>query len=137
MQHWLLSSPTSADLGLIIEGKSYERPRLNERYIYLSFIALYLAVVQTGLYIWLDRSKLPLPTSSFRSTSKIDPVSPSKLTRVVSESRVVDFVEKGLQFGRHAAITSAFVSITGPFAYLFVRGKIWRFVHAIARASYP
>ncbi|KAH0609035.1 uncharacterized protein H6S33_001263 [Morchella sextelata] len=58
---YLLSSTKGDKLSFIVDGKTYERPRLNERFIYLVYSASHVGLVQGILHIYRDRGRLEFP----------------------------------------------------------------------------
>lgn len=137
VQLYLLSRDSSRDLGLIIEGRSYERPRLNERYIYMSFLAFYIAAAQTALHFYEDRNRLVLASPSFNGKIDIPTPATTKFGRYFQNLEITKFLEMVTARGKAILTFSLLTTTTGPFVYVFFRGKIWRFMHAITRSYYP
>ncbi|PWW72430.1 hypothetical protein C7212DRAFT_227285 [Tuber magnatum] len=113
---YLWSGSKDDRLGLIIEGKSYERPRLNERFLYMIFFAYYTGFVQAVLHLYEDRGRLQLPHLY---------LSP----KAAFKKKLVEVPSGAL----HMALISA---CTAPFAYMPFRGVIWHYTLVTAKAFY-
>ncbi|KAF8474949.1 nucleoporin protein Ndc1-Nup [Kalaharituber pfeilii] len=96
------------DLGITtsVDGRSYERPRLNERFLYLLFLSLWTGIVHTVYHLSTDKDRVDLP-----------PVSKQEGKGVA------------VQAGKQALFTA----VSGMFAYLFVRKSAWRYTLRVAR----
>lgn len=60
---YIWSCSEEKGLGMIDRSK-YERPRLNERPVFLRTMFLFTAVVASGLHLYYDRDRVPLLTTS-------------------------------------------------------------------------
>ncbi|KAL7267236.1 hypothetical protein RUND412_010183 [Rhizina undulata] len=111
-----LSASTSNDLKFIIEGKSYERPRLNERYLYLAYFAVYTGCAQGVLHIIHDRGKVEID-------KKAGPF--KELMR-----------QRAPFIFANAFFLSLLSGVTAPLIYLAVRPMIWTCTLNLARRVY-
>lgn len=59
---YIFSAPRDAHIYWITDAKNNERPRLNERPIYLTAYFLMLALAQTGVHLYYDYDRIPMPT---------------------------------------------------------------------------
>jgi len=69
-QVFISSAPKSANIQWITDAKNNERPRLNERPIYLMAFFLILAIVQTAVHLIYDYDRVDLPTMKTNSEVK-------------------------------------------------------------------
>ena len=133
---YLLSCSPEDQLGVVVEGRclhvasvgseggmligdcrSYERPRLNERFLYLVFFSVFIGVLSGGAHIYYDRARLVLPEVPYASYQDAGlaqiPILASKLGSYVS-----------------------FSSIFGPLVYAPFRYILWSHTLAFARHFY-
>ncbi|CUS09590.1 unnamed protein product [Tuber aestivum] len=131
---YLWSGSREDRLGFIIEGKSYERPRLNERFLYMIFFACYTGFIQAALHLYEDRGRLQLP-HLYVWPSEVEPT--SVLNAELSQlSPKAAFKKKFLEVpsgALHMALVSA---CTAPFAYMPFRGVVWHYTLATAKTFY-
>ncbi|RPB14400.1 hypothetical protein P167DRAFT_484672 [Morchella conica CCBAS932] len=113
---YLLSSTKGDKLSFIVDGKTYERPRLNERFIYLVYSASHVGLVQGILHIYRDRGRLEFPDVN---------VPPNEALK----ARIPVIVKD--------ALTLAIIALfTCPITYFFVRSGIWHYTLIIARTFF-
>jgi len=117
-----------------LPSRSYERPRLNERFLYLVFFACYTGFIQAALHLYEDRGRLQLPhlyvwPNEVERTSILDAKS-SQLSPKAAFKKKFPEVPSG---ALHMALVS---SCTAPFAYMPFRGVIWHYTLATAKTFY-
>ncbi|KAI9873812.1 MAG: hypothetical protein M1830_010584 [Pleopsidium flavum] len=136
---YVWSQSTGANLNWVAEGKSYERPRLNERPIYLRSIFLTLALMQSILHLYLDYDRLLLPVTK----TKPETASEQRPHTVVMpltqlKTRLPRLVQRSLP-------RALSIIILGPVVYsLFLRRTAWswslflaKIFWSLARSSEP
>ncbi|KZF25750.1 hypothetical protein L228DRAFT_83042 [Xylona heveae TC161] len=122
---YVWSVPQKANLNWINEGKSYERPRLNERPIYLRSIFIFLAFIQSFVHLFNDYDQVRLPT---RKTSRSNPRS-----QFVA-SPIVQLKYKFLGLAQIAFFRALSLSIVGPIIYsMFIRRTAWRWMLSVSK----
>ncbi|RPA90652.1 hypothetical protein L873DRAFT_400066 [Choiromyces venosus 120613-1] len=131
---YLWSGSKEDRLSFIIEGKSYERPRLNERYLYLIFFACYTGFIQAALHLYEDRGRLQLPhlyvwPTEDEPTSVPDAKSLQLSPKAAFKKKMID-VPSGAFY---MALVSA---CTAPFAYIPFRGIIWHYTLVTAKTFF-
>ncbi|KAF2086149.1 hypothetical protein K490DRAFT_58131 [Saccharata proteae CBS 121410] len=65
IETYMWSQPTESKFGFIDQGKTYERPRMNERPIYLRAMFLILGIFQAGFHLYHDYDRIQLPRTKF------------------------------------------------------------------------
>lgn len=113
---YLLSCRPSEQLGIVIEGKSYERPRLNERFIYLLFFSGYIGVVQGIQHVASDRARLVFPEDTVPTKDAFLKQFPPALW--------------------NSGVVVSISTVTAAFVYLFFRPMLWANTLWIARQFY-
>lgn len=111
-----------------------DRSRLNERFLYLTFLAVWTGVVHTVVHLSNDRDRVDLPSVT------IEPRKSGEELAVEDLRKANVFKEKLTKEGRlvllRALRQSIIATITGMFAYLPVRGPMWRYTLRITRIFY-
>jgi nucleoporin NDC1 len=110
--------------------RRFERPRLNERSIYLRIMFLILGLVQSVLHLLYDADRVPLQTASARPGTK----------RKANEAgyHPYNHLKAVLPAILQASITRvAFVSLIGTVVYtLFLRQLAWRWAVSLIGSIY-
>ncbi|KAI4258212.1 MAG: hypothetical protein L6R42_005231, partial [Xanthoria sp. 1 TBL-2021] len=120
-QIYIWSVPDSANLNWIIQGRSWERQRLNERPIYLRSHYLMLGLLQTILHLYFDYDKIQ------RSLNQMGSGFPPKDLPNTVVKPVEQFKSQLPNIARQLGIISVSASLLGPFIYSFtVRNLAWR-----------
>ncbi|KAF8252840.1 hypothetical protein K440DRAFT_362443 [Wilcoxina mikolae CBS 423.85] len=114
---YLLSSNDTDQLGIVIEGRSYERPRLNERFLYLIFFSAYIGVLQGIYHVAQDRARLEFPDVPITSYKE-------------AARRQLPLL------GWNVGVLTAVSAVTGPLAYLPFRHIFWSYTLWFARQFY-
>lgn len=124
-QVFISSAPKSANLQWITEAKNTERPRLNERPIYLMAFFLILALVQAAAHLIYDYDRIDLPAMKTNREVKaakpelgpIESVPPS--TKIWASLPTI----AGSSFKRALVMT-----VLTPFIYaIFIRHTAWSY----------
>ncbi|KAL8931410.1 MAG: hypothetical protein Q9211_006981, partial [Gyalolechia sp. 1 TL-2023] len=125
---YIWSVPKEANLSWVVQGRSWERPRLNERPIYLRSLYLGLALLQTALHLKLDYDEVKAPFGSPHNTQSSDEQSLAPVNPVEQmKSRIPELLQ-GI------GLVSLGSIILGPTIYsLTIRKIAWRTSHECAR----
>ncbi|KAI5778205.1 nucleoporin protein Ndc1-Nup [Geopyxis carbonaria] len=113
---YLYSSGDDAQLHMITEARSYERPRLNERFLYILFLALYTGMIQGINHIREDKGRVVLSSSS---------LSPQEAIKL----HYLDAL-------KHMSSSTMVACLSGPIVYLPLRPLIWENALILARTFY-
>lgn len=128
---FVFSAPSSANIRWITDARNNERPRLNERPIYLMSYFLLLALVQTGWHLAYDYDKVEMPahkTNKDNTSRKADEVSATEVTPGTTILRqMVKVVMSCVQ-------RSLVMSFVTPFIYsIFIRRTAWSYTLGFAK----
>ncbi len=121
--HWC--APKNANINWFTDGKVNERPRLNERHLYLNTCFFALALVQTGLHLCFDYDRVHLPV---HKTSKdnverkpedgsVAAVSPAQEIQMKAFPTLFSCIKRSL----------IMTAVTPVIYYLFVRRALWSY----------
>ncbi|MCJ1364732.1 hypothetical protein MMC16_003848 [Acarospora aff. strigata] len=125
---YVWSQPKSANLNWIVEGKSYERPRLNERPIYLRSIFLTLGLMQSCLHLFYDYDRVHIPVT------KTKPQTASDQPSAIAVQPLAQLRTKLPHLVQVAIPRALSIMILGPIVYsLFVRRMAWSWSLFLAR----
>jgi nucleoporin NDC1 len=119
----IFTAPASDNLKWIVESRTTERPRLNERPIYLTTYFFALALVQTACHLIYDYDRLDLPTIK---TAQAVPEEQNEQTAQTPELPI-DKVKKGLlRIGVTVLSRSIGLTLIMPLVYsMTVRKTFW------------
>lgn len=140
------SAPSSANLQWVAEGKyegpgnyhiagselmvsrSYERPRLNERPIYLRSVLFTLAFMQSIYHLYYDYDRVTLPVTKSRSDPVADQQPPTVMSIVAKLRATVP------QLSQTILQRSVSMIFIGPIAYtLLIRRTAWSWTLFLAK----
>lgn len=128
---FVFSAPSSANIRWITDAKNNERPRLNERPIYLMSYFLLLALVQTGWHLANDYDKVEMPahkTDKSNTSRKAEEASANEITPGTKVLRQMVTVVKD------CVSRSLIMSVVSPFIYsIFIRGTAWSYTLGFAK----
>ncbi|KAI9828562.1 MAG: hypothetical protein M1819_006554 [Sarea resinae] len=125
---YVWSAPDNSNLNWVTEGKSYERPRLNERPIYLRCIFLVLAVLQSGLHLYYDYDRVLIPTVKPKPSSATEQ-NATALTPPLTQIR-----SALPKLAQTSVFRALIVVMLGPIIYpLFMRQTAWNSTLLIAK----
>jgi nucleoporin NDC1 len=125
---YIFSAPNSANIKWITDAKNAERPRLNERPIYLTTYFIFLAITQAGCHIYYDYDRIDLPVKKTKpeagATTNAQVVTPPYVSlRAQLPSLAVSSIRRSLT-----------MSIASPVIYLFtVREFVWSWTLMFAK----
>jgi len=123
---YIWSASSSAKLSMVEVGKSYERPRLNERPMYLRAVFISIGVMQAFWHLYYDYDRVKFP----QGQNAVDGVlQPTGITVMVN--RLKDQIRKNtpllpLRAGASLIIGSIFYG-------LFLRQTIWNWTFTFAK----
>ncbi|KAL8718716.1 MAG: hypothetical protein Q9225_004180 [Loekoesia sp. 1 TL-2023] len=125
---YIWSVPKEANLNWVVQGRSWERQRLNERPIYLRSLYLGLAILQTLLHLGFDYDEIrgSVDNADYRPAPQERPQ--------IAITPVEHMKSKGSGILREIGTISLISSVIGPVIYsLTVRSTAWRTSLACAR----
>ncbi|KAI5841293.1 nucleoporin protein Ndc1-Nup-domain-containing protein [Tricharina praecox] len=117
MTLYLLSCGPEDQLGVVVEGRSYERPRLNERFLYLVFFSVFIGVFRGCAHVYYDRARLVFPEVPYAS---------------YKDAGAAQIPTVAWNVGYYVS----FFSIFGPLVYFPFRYILWSHTLAFARHFY-
>ncbi|KAI5249997.1 hypothetical protein E4T42_05103 [Aureobasidium subglaciale] len=116
---YIFTTAKNANLAWIDPGRSYERPKLNERPILLRSQFLFLALAQSAIHLYKDYDLIRLPQS------------PSK------DSPVVQLKNELQNIVAHTAKLVSLTCLFGPFVYFAVwRNLAWALAFKVGRTLF-
>ncbi|KAL8980735.1 MAG: hypothetical protein Q9177_005794 [Variospora cf. flavescens] len=125
---YIWSVSKEANLNWVVQGRSWERQRLNERPVYLRSLYLGLALLQTGFHLWMDYDTIR------GSVEPVDQASPPQESSQAPSNPVEQLKSRFPKLLQEIGIISSFSAVIGPIVYsLTVRKTAWRISHACAR----
>lgn len=102
------------------QARSYERPRLNERPIYLRSTFLILALLQSVLHLYRDYDRVALPVSK-SNQAELSDKQPHR-----TEPPLTQLKTRLLRLLHHTGLKALSVLLIGPIIYaIFVRQIAW------------
>jgi nucleoporin NDC1 len=124
---YIWTQPESKKLGYTDQGKNYERLRLNERPMFLRYMFIVLALVQSGAHLWRDYDKIDFPAITPKAEQDAAATAPAPKPRQV-------LVQKLSSLAQIAAIWSGAVAIVGSLVYIIgFRYVMWPSYYSWAR----
>jgi nucleoporin NDC1 len=125
---YIFSASSDANIRWITESKNGERPKLNERPIYLTSYLIMLALVQTGFHLFYDYDRVDMPATKTKPESGSDLrayliVPPSAQLKTVLPVLVTSAVKRAL-----------LMTMAGPFIYsITIRQMAWNWTLTFAK----
>lgn len=125
---YIFSAPKDANIRWITDAKSNERPRLNERPIYLTSYFVFLALVQTGWHLFYDYDRIDMPWKKTKSGDRPDQQADLIVPPFTQlKARLPELAAKSIK----RALT---MSLIGPLVYSYtVRQAAWTWSLLIAK----
>ncbi|KAF2441461.1 hypothetical protein P171DRAFT_523466 [Karstenula rhodostoma CBS 690.94] len=124
---YIWTQPESRKLGYTDQGKNYERLRLNERPMFLRYMFVVLALVQSGAHLWRDYDKIEFPAIAPKTEQDAAATAPASKPRQI-------LIQKLSPLAQNAAIWSGAVSLVGALVYILgFRYVIWPSYYSWAR----
>ncbi|KAJ9642390.1 hypothetical protein H2199_004770 [Coniosporium tulheliwenetii] len=124
---YIWSAASDATLGCIDQGKSYERPRLNERPIYLRTLFICLAVVQSAVHLYNDYAGVDIPVEA--TSPKPDDPNPTP-----ARSPYAQIWDQKLKIFLKGTMRVLGTVVVGSFIYyIFIRQTAYRIAFALAK----
>ncbi|KAL1302231.1 hypothetical protein AAFC00_002656 [Neodothiora populina] len=126
---YIWSTAQTANLSLVDPGRSYERPRVNQRPVLLRSLFFILALFQSAVHLYRDYDLVPLDTNA--------DVTGTKGTVRSCLRQLQQLTPKALQRSLTIVIVT---TLTGPFLYLlnflWIRTCSWKIAISLARLSF-
>lgn len=124
---YIWTQPESRKLGYTDQGKNYERLRLNERPMFLRYMFVVLALVQSGAHLWCDYDKIDFPAIAHKTEQDATTTAPAARPHQV-------LTQKLSPLAQTAAIWSGAVSLVGALVYIAgFRYVMWPSYYSWAR----
>lgn len=124
---YIWTQPEGKKLGYTDQGKNYERLRLNERPMFVRFMFVVLALVQSGAHLWCDYDKIEFPAIASKTEQEAAAATPAARPHQV-------LIQKLSTLAQNAAIWSGAVSLVGALVYISgIRYLIWPSYYSWAR----
>lgn len=125
---YIFSASNSANIRWVTESRNGERPKLNERPIYLTSYLIMLALVQTGFHLFYDYDRVDMPLTKTKPESASDQlahliVPPSAQLKIVLPVLVASALKRAL-----------LMTMAWPFIYsIMIREIAWNWTLPLAK----
>jgi nucleoporin NDC1 len=125
---YIFSASADANIRWITDTRNAERPKLNERPIYLTSFLIMLALVQTWCHLYYDYDRVDMPVTKTKPESSSDQrahliVPPSAQLKTLLPALVASAAKRAL-----------FMTMTGPFLYsMMIRHTAWTWTLSFAK----
>jgi len=133
---YIFSTAEGANLAWVDPGRSYERARLNERPVMLRSLFMCLAAVQSGLHLYGDYDRVPVPSDKVKAVV----VTPEGQEKPCPSG--IFLLADGLKnaanpiFQRSLTLTIS-TALVGPLAYFTIlRRPAWALAHNIGKTFF-
>lgn len=124
---YIWTQPESKKLSYTDQGKNYERLRLNERPMFLRYMFVVLALVQSGVHLWCDYDRIDFPAVKVKVEQDAAATAPPPKPLQV-------LIQKLSSIAQTAAIGSGVMSFGGALVYILgFRYVLWPSYYAWAR----
>lgn len=113
---YIFSAPRSAKINWITDAKNAERPRLNERPIYMTSYFIFLALVQAVCHLYYDYDRIDLPAKKTKPEAGAQVLPPPYVSlRAMLPTLAVSSIRRALT-----------MTIMAPVIYVFtIREFVW------------
>jgi len=127
---YIFATSKRANLAWVDPGRSYERPRLNERPAIFRSLFVLVALSQAALHIYRDQDRLLLPEKTMDNGTTDEQTKAATLPATILQ-RAQKAAGPILQ---RALTLTIVVTFLGPFVYfLFMRRSAWAIAHSIGK----
>lgn len=128
---FIYSAPKSANIKWITDAKNNERPRLNERPIYIMTFFLVLALLQTAIHLIYDYDRVDLPTMKTSKGLKVATVEFGSVDAMVPPTRIRGFLPR---IAANAFQRVFIMTLLTPFLYsMSIRNAAWSYTLGFAK----
>lgn len=128
---YIFSSSKDANIKWITQARHGDRPRLNERPIFLMSYLIMLALLQTGCHLYFDYDRVDMPVTKTKPTAASDQIAHLVVppnTQIKSALPVLI---------TNAAKRSFLMLLAAPFIYsLFIRDLAWGWTLSFAKVCW-
>lgn len=130
---YIFATSKRANLAWVDPGRSYERPRLNERPVIFRSLFLLVALSQAALHIYRDEDRLLIPEVAIDQTSTNE-----QEKAEASPATILKRLQKAIGPVLQRALTlTIIVTFLGPFVYfLLMRRSAWAMAHSIGKVFF-
>lgn len=128
---FIFSANREANIKWITDARNSERPRLNERPIYLMAFFIFLGLVQSGIHIYYDYDRIDLPITN--------PVKPVEGDKPADEATKPEIVQSQVLAAIPNLLATSFkrsllMTIITPLIYsTFIRQPAWSWTLSFAK----
>ena len=125
---YIFSASADANIRWITDTRNGERPKLNERPIYLASYLIMLALVQTWFHLYYDYDRVDMPVTKTKPESSSDQrahliTPPSALLKTALPTLVASAAKRAL-----------LMTMAGPFIYsMTIRHTAWNWTLSFAK----
>ncbi|KAF8458879.1 nucleoporin protein Ndc1-Nup [Terfezia claveryi] len=130
---YMYTSEDRDHLWIVVEP-NHERSRLNERYLYLIFLSIWIGVIHTIVHLASDRDRVELPAVTIELRKDKEELA-LQAAKKRDELREL-CIKQGNLVLRKAFRQSVITTLTGMFAYLPFRYMMWRYTFRVTRIFY-
>jgi nucleoporin NDC1 len=125
---YIFSASADANIRWITDTRNGERPRLNERPIYLTSYLIMLALLQSWCHLYYDYDRVDMPVTKTKPESSSD----QRAHLIVPPSTQLKTLLPTL--AASAARRALFMAMAGPFIYtLAIRHTAWNWTLSLAK----
>ncbi|GAB7348029.1 hypothetical protein MBLNU459_g6068t1 [Dothideomycetes sp. NU459] len=131
---YIFSTAQSANLAWVDPGRSYERPRMNERPVLFRSLFYLLAIAQSALHLYRDYDRVVM-----QQNVKEVPQSPDGKTElvVVPKSALTQLQAATTSMVQNAISLVIVTTLSGPFVYfVFIRSAAWSLAFGVGRTFF-
>jgi nucleoporin NDC1 len=128
---YIWSRTSASKLGFTDLGRAHERLKLNERPLFLRFLFLVLAVVQTGFHLWHDYDSIDVP--AIKPTKSGDDASAAVLARRAPNPRQILMTKLPSMIATSGTLSAASLLLGSIFYFVGPRNVIWDYYYSFSR----
>lgn len=128
---FIYSAPKSANIKWITDAKNNERPRLNERPIYIMTFFLVLAILQTAIHLIYDYDRIDLPTMKANNGAQATKSELGSTKAVAPSTKIGSYLPN---MAANAFQRALIMAILTPFIYsMIIRNTAWGYTLSFAK----
>lgn len=126
---YIWSRGNDANLGWVDQGRSYERPRLNENPIVLRSLYMYLAVVQTCFHLYSERDTVALLNAENSQQANSEGSQPTRPTEKLKQT-IPAIAQRSFKLTIMGLVTIM------PIYFVFLRRTAWSWTYFFGRVFF-
>ncbi|KAH7084796.1 nucleoporin protein Ndc1-Nup [Paraphoma chrysanthemicola] len=128
---YIWSRTSASKLGFTDIGRAHERLKLNERPLFLRFLFLVLAVVQTGFHLWDDYDSIDVP--AMKPKKSADDATVASPVRRTSKPRQILFAKLPSMVATSGTLSVTSLLVGTIFYFIGPRSLIWDYYYSFNR----